>query len=113
MRLHSASPFCMGERTENITLNTAMTLINAAGTLLCLSDLPLCLNHLRSLTSQTISSLQRVCAVPQTMGNDLLDFRALLQNTCLKIMVALLLKAFVSQPQADKGLGMVLQLYCE
>lgn len=71
-----------------------MTLITPAVILLCLSDLPLSLSHLKSLTSQTISSLQHVCAVPQTMGLDLLDFRELSQNKCLKIMVAIMLKAF-------------------
>jgi len=88
--------FLRSERAESITLTITPSVITAAVTLLCLSDLPLCLSHLKSLTSQTISSLQHVCAVPQTTGLDLLDFAAPSQYKCLKIMVAVMLKTFLS-----------------
>lgn len=75
-----SSSISYGVKEQSVTLNTATTLITAAVILLHLSDLPLCLSHPKSLTSQFISFLQCVCAVPQTMGLDLLDFAALPQK---------------------------------
>lgn len=67
VRLHSASAFRMGERTESITLNTAMLLTSAAVTLIRLSVLatlevsPLRLSALCSMFVQCLRQWGLTC----------------------------------------------------